>query len=80
MPKRGGKKRRSLKKSLPKATSDSESAGEGSEYEVEKIVNAKKKKGTILFQVKWKGFKELTWEQEDNLGNCAELIYNYRNK
>uniref|UniRef100_A0A171AR68 Chromobox protein-like protein 1 n=1 Tax=Triatoma infestans TaxID=30076 RepID=A0A171AR68_TRIIF len=45
------------------------------QYEVECIVDAKKKSGKREFLVKWKGYgpKQNTWEPASNL-NCPKLL------
>ncbi len=49
------------------------------EWEVERII---KHKGTknIRYQVKWKGYDEMTWEPKDNLRNSKESISDYWNR
>jgi hypothetical protein len=49
-------------KLVPLATNESDL-----EYEVERLVNHKKVKGEYSYQVKWKGFDELTWEPVGNI-------------
>lgn len=58
---------------------DGDSAGEEDAYEVETIVTERKRKGTIEYYVKWKGYssEENTWEPEDNL-NCPEILAAYK--
>ncbi len=48
-------------------------------YEVEDILDVRKRRGRGQhreFLVKWKGFSlhEATWEREDNLDNCPEIL------
>merc|ERR1712156_1086653 len=45
------------------------------DYEVEAIVDKRKRRGKIQYLVKWKGWdeKDNSWEVEDNL-DCTELI------
>jgi hypothetical protein len=49
------------------------------EYEVEKILGARKRKGIRQYLVKWKGYLENynQWEPEENLGNAEELVREY---
>ena len=57
------------------------------EWEVEKILGERnkenkssKKKGKRIkkeYLIKWKGFKKPTWEPEQNLENCQELLKDY---
>uniref|UniRef100_A0A915EDD5 Chromo domain-containing protein n=1 Tax=Ditylenchus dipsaci TaxID=166011 RepID=A0A915EDD5_9BILA len=54
-----------------------QSDDEPPEYEVEAVVDKKSgKKKAIEYQVKWKGYKELSWEPLKNL-HCADLIRAY---
>jgi hypothetical protein len=65
--------------------------GKYDEWEVEKIVDTRiqqargrVKKGHtraswIEYRVKWKGFNDLTWENEDGVQGCAELVAEYHN-
>ncbi len=60
------------------------------EWEVEEIkgnrVNKIKNPKTSKFElkkeylIKWKGFIKTTWEPEENLGNCPELLQEYLKK
>ena len=53
---------------------------EETEFEVESIVDHRKILGITEFLIKWKGYPESenTWEPEDNLLNCRELLHHYR--
>jgi len=46
------------------------------EWEVEKILNKKKRRGVEKYLIRWKGFmaEENTWERRENLKNAEELI------
>jgi hypothetical protein len=46
------------------------------EWEVERIVRAKRKKGILKWEVEWKGYGEEdnTWEPWENLKNSKESI------
>lgn len=63
----------------PLAPSDNEESGNDDdneqEYEVEQIINVRKRKGTKEYLVRWKGCKPSsdTWESEDKV-NCPDLI------
>jgi len=48
------------------------------DWEVEKVLESRKKKSGREFLVKWKGYgrREATWEPEKNL-NCKDLIKAY---
>eukprot|EP00301_Raphidiophrys_heterophryoidea_P005649 c12352_g1_i1.p1 GENE.c12352_g1_i1~~c12352_g1_i1.p1 ORF type:complete len:251 (-),score=77.32 c12352_g1_i1:1137-1796(-) len=50
------------------------------EFEVEKILDDKKKGKQTHFFIKWKGFPESenSWEPEANLSNCVGIIKAYR--
>jgi hypothetical protein len=43
------------------------------QFEVEKIVNKRLRKGDVQYLVKWLGYEELTWESAQNL-NCQALV------
>lgn len=68
-------------------SSDDSSISKG-EYEVEAIVNDRKKKyydkksKTYKFMkeylIKWVGYKKKTWEPEENLENCREMLLQYK--
>ena len=50
------------------------------EYEVERIMKKRKIGKKVEYQVKWKGWdreEDLTWEPEENLGGCQDLIDNF---
>lgn len=50
------------------------------EFQVESIVRTENKGGKILYLIKWKGYSEAenTWEPEENLMNCPELLEEYK--
>ena len=52
------------------------------EYEVEKILNKRKRYGKVEYLVWWKGYtaEEDTWEKESNLGNAREAVEEYKKK
>jgi hypothetical protein len=56
----------------------SEEADEG-EWEVEAIVNSRKRKGRVQYLVKWLGFSdsENSWQYEEDLVNCPEKVEEY---
>ncbi|OWF47355.1 testis-specific chromodomain protein Y 2-like [Mizuhopecten yessoensis] len=56
--------------------SDTES---GSEYEVVKILQQRRRRGLTEFLVRWSGFgpQEDSWEQEGKLKNCGKLIQDF---
>lgn len=49
------------------------------EYEVELILDSRKKSGTTEYLVKWKGYhvKDNTWEPAANLTHCAQALKNF---
>ena len=51
-------------------------------YEVEKIIDKRKRFGKDEYKVKWLGYKmsECTWEPEENLVNVRDLIDKFENK
>ena len=36
-------------------------------YQVERVLNVRKQKGKLEFEIKWMGYEETTWEQKTNL-------------
>lgn len=52
---------------------------EEEEYEVEKIIGKKIKKGNLYYRVKWKNYpiSESTWEPMENLTNARKSIVDY---
>ena len=44
------------------------------EYEVEKILKKRHRKGKVEYYVKWKNYEEWTWEPLDNLANIPDMI------
>ena len=68
-------------------SSDSSSISNG-EYEVEAIVDDRKKryydkksksyKFTTEYLIKWVGYKRRSWEPEQNLENCKEMLLKYK--
>lgn len=55
---------------------DSEEINGYEEYEVERILDSKMVNGVQYFLIKWKGYSDLenTWQTEEDMGNCAELL------
>ena len=54
------------------------------EWEIEWIVRHKKQCGCqgtwqTEYQVKWKGYEEMTWEPEENLEHSQDVIADYWN-
>ena len=49
------------------------------EYEVEKILGKRKKRGSTQYLIKWKGYptEESTWEPERNLRNAQKIIQDF---
>ena len=50
------------------------------EYEVEAIVGHKISKSVIKYKIKWTGYDSTTWEPEENLTNCLELLNSYKSR
>ena len=44
------------------------------EYEVEKVLEKRFRKGRVEYFVKWKNYDETTWEPSINLTNVQDLI------
>ncbi|CAL4162896.1 unnamed protein product, partial [Meganyctiphanes norvegica] len=49
------------------------------EYEVEHIVDYKKKKGCLLYRVRWRNYnaKDDTWEPAENLTSCGDVYRDF---
>jgi len=47
---------------------------------VERIIKHRRNKGRIQYMIKWEGYsmEECTWEYEENLTNCPEILENYK--
>lgn len=52
------------------------------EYEVERVIGRKNGVNGREYQVKWRGYplSESTWEPENNLKTCKDLIQDYDRK
>ena len=52
------------------------------EFEVEEVVGHRKRKGKLLYRVRWKGYgaQEDTWASEKDLWNAPEILGKYRTK
>lgn len=46
-------------------------------FEVESVIGVKVEDGRRMFQVKWVGYEEPTWEPLDNLFACAEALSDF---
>lgn len=44
------------------------------EYEVEKVLEKRFRKGRVEYFVKWKNYDETTWEPSKNLTNVQDLV------
>jgi len=62
-----------IKASLPAKPS----APKKTDWEVEMIKGMKVREGETFFLVKWEGYSKCTWEPEENLGGCEDLIENF---
>jgi hypothetical protein len=49
------------------------------EWEVESVINRRKRRGRWEYRVVWKGWpiESATWEKEDNLTSCAEAVQEF---
>ena len=54
-----------------------EGSGGDIQWEVERILDHKKRGSKMYFQVQWKGYAQPTWEPKRNLVNCKELLREY---
>ncbi len=46
------------------------------EYEVEKILDIKYKRGKLYYLIQWKGYQlhDATWEPKENLNHCEDIL------
>lgn len=70
--KKQSKKTKKAKKG--KEEDDEETEDEEPEYEVEKVVATRKKKGKVEYLVKWIGWEDTTWEPKELMENSIGLI------
>ena len=56
--------------------------GKEDKYEVEEIVDSRKRGRNLEYKVKWKGYgpHEMTWEPLSNLNNAKEAIQDFHNR
>lgn len=47
-------------------------------FYVEKILGVKMKNGKMYYLIKWKYYDEVTWEPEDNLLQCEEVLAEFK--
>jgi len=66
-------RRAELKASLPKKPV----APKKTEFEVELIKGMRVKEDKTWYLVKWEGWSKCTWEPEENVGGCEDLIDNF---
>ena len=69
----------SAKKKKPEPSKVEEEPVE-EEYEVEKVLEKRFRKGRVEYFVKWKNYDETTWEPLKNLTNVQDLIEKYEKK
>ena len=51
---------------------------EDASYEVEEILDVRVRRGRSQYLVRWTGYNDPTWESEENLDNCEELLREFR--
>lgn len=70
---------RRSKKEVRVSDEDEELSSELQSYEVETIIDKRKKNGKEQYLVKWKGYglDQTTWEPKENLGNCLEMLVSF---
>ncbi|XP_070605896.1 M-phase phosphoprotein 8 isoform X2 [Erythrolamprus reginae] len=61
---------------------ESEDDEEENVYEVEKILDMKTEDGEVKYKVRWKGYApdDDTWEPEEHLKDCREVLLEFRRK
>ena len=47
------------------------------EYEIESIITHEKRKGKSFYFVKWAGYSECSWVNEDDMGNAQKALGKY---
>ena len=55
---------------------------DGEEYEVEAILNTRRRRGTTEYLIKWTGYPdwEISWELEKNLQNAKKLLEEFKSR
>ena len=51
-------------------------------FQVEELIGRKSDSGQVFYRVKWSGYSSQhnSWEPEENLSNCKDLIEEYMEK
>ena len=51
-------------------------------FQVEEILGRKSESGQVYYRIKWSGYSSQynTWEPEENLANCRDLIEEFMEK
>ena len=64
------------------APQNSDDEEEIDEYEVEKVTDrrARGPNQVVEYQLKWKGYSTLSWEKEENLTHCIDMLREYEKK
>jgi hypothetical protein len=69
-----------------KSNEEDAASDDEAEFEVEAILNRRRRNNKLEYFVKWKGYptSDNTWEPIEHLANCADLVttfdYNYSSK
>ena len=73
---------RSADRTRPKLSNPRDDLPSTEEYEVEKIVGERRKKGKIYYRIRWKGYdaEDNTWQSARDIRNAPELIKAWRER
>ena len=63
----------------PPPKADIDTAG-GTQWEVEDILAMRRRRHRYEYRIKWKGYRQPTWEPESHLTNCASLVRDFHRR
>ena len=47
------------------------------EWEVEEVVDSRRRRGKLQYKVKWVNDEELTWQPQENLENAQDEVISF---